>query len=227
MRKWLSVVSLIILAAGSVGCASRGFVRTQIKGVNDKVETMSQSLEQTQERTRKNEEAISAVEQKTLAAQGTANQARQDASAADAKARAAGSKAETAEAKADELDKLAKRLVYSVVLSEDQGQFSLGKATLPDTAKTRIDELVTQLQAEPKGVYFEVEGYTDSTGDAAFNERIGLERAEAVKRYLFEQHNVPLHKINVISYGEKNPVAPNNTRQGRAQNRRVVIRVVA
>jgi hypothetical protein len=48
-----------------------------------------------------------------------------------------------------------------------------------------------------------------------------MERAEAVKRYLYEQHQVPLHKINVISYGEDKPVAPNNTQDGRAQNRRV------
>ena len=56
---------------------------------------------------------------------------------------------------------------------------------------------------------------------------LGLNRAEAVKRYLHEQHQLPLHKINVISYGEDKPVAPNNTRDGRAQNRRVVIRVLS
>ena len=59
------------------------------------------------------------------------------------------------------------------------------------------------------------------------NKRLGLERAENVKRYLYEQHQVPLHKINVISYGEEKPIAPNKTRDGRAQNRRVVIRVLA
>ena len=51
-------------------------------------------------------------------------------------------------------------------------------------------------------------------------------RAEAVKRYLYEKHQVPLHKINVISYGEDKPVSPNKTRAGRAQNRRVVIKVL-
>jgi outer membrane protein OmpA-like peptidoglycan-associated protein len=55
---------------------------------------------------------------------------------------------------------------------------------------------------------------------------LGLERAENVKRYIYEQHQVPLHRINVISYGEEKPVAPNNTRDGRAQNRRVVIKVL-
>ena len=60
-----------------------------------------------------------------------------------------------------------------------------------------------------------------------YNEQLGLMRAEAVKRYLYEKHQVPLHKINVISYGEGKPVAPNKTRDGRAQNRRVVIKVLA
>ena len=56
---------------------------------------------------------------------------------------------------------------------------------------------------------------------------LGEERAEQVKRYLYEAHQVPLHKMNVISYGEEKPVSPNNTKAGRAQNRRVVIRVLA
>ena len=83
------------------------------------------------------------------------------------------------------------------------------------------------MKADPKGAYFEIEGHTDNIGDKKVNERVGFERAEAVKRYLYEQHHVPLHKINVISYGEDHPIAPNKTKAGRAQNRRVVIKVLA
>ena len=83
-----------------------------------------------------------------------------------------------------------------------------------------------QLTADPKNVYLEIEGHTDSVGSPTLNERLGLERAEAVKRYLYEQHSIPLHKMNVISFGETKPVAPNGTRDGRAQNRRVVIKVL-
>ena len=72
-----------------------------------------------------------------------------------------------------------------------------------------------------------VEGHTDNVGDKAFNEKLGLARAEAVKRYLYQQHQVPLHKINTVSYGETRPVAPNTTKAGRAKNRRIVVRVVA
>ena len=86
--------------------------------------------------------------------------------------------------------------------------------------------MIKQIKADPKGAYFEIEGHTDNVGDAKTNERIGLERAESVNRYLYEQHQVPLHKMNVISYGEDKPIAPNKTRDGRAQNRRVVIKVL-
>ena len=57
--------------------------------------------------------------------------------------------------------------------------------------------------------------------------RLGLERAEAVKRYVYENHKIPLHRVSVISFGEEKPVASNKTKEGRAQNRRVVIRVLA
>ena len=129
--------------------------------------------------------------------------------------------------KAEAVDKATKRLVYEVVLSEDEGNFKFGKTDLPDEAKAKLDQMVTALKADPKGAYFEIEGHTDNVGDPKTNERIGLERAESVKRYLYEQHQIPLHKMNVISYGEEKPIAPNKTRDGRAQNRRVVIKVLA
>ena len=117
--------------------------------------------------------------------------------------------------------------MFEVVLSEDQGNFKFNKAELPDEAKARLDQLITDLKADPKGAYFEIEGHTDNVGEAIVNQKIGIERAEAVKRYLYEQHQIPLHKINVISYGEDKPVAPNKTKDGRAQNRRVVVKVLA
>ncbi|NOT46107.1 MAG: OmpA family protein, partial [Acidobacteria bacterium] len=120
-----------------------------------------------------------------------------------------------------------RRLIYEVTLTADQGNFSFGAAALPDSARASLDEMINRLKADPQGVFIEIEGHTDNTGPNELNEQLGLERAESVKRYLYEQHQVPLHKINVISYGEEKPVAPNNTREGRAQNRRVVVRVLS
>jgi peptidoglycan-associated lipoprotein len=228
MLKGLSAVTVAVLvAAGSTACATKGFVRTGVKGVNDKVDSLGRSVEETQERTRRNEGAIGDVDKKAQDAQGSADQARQAASVADTEARAARARANEVGSKADDLDKASKRIVYTVVLSDDEGQFKFGKTDLPDEAKAKLDELVTKLKADPNGAYFEIEGHTDAIGPKTLNERVGLDRAEAVKRYLFEQHQIPLHRMNVISYGMEKPVASNKTREGRAMNRRVVIRVLA
>jgi outer membrane protein OmpA-like peptidoglycan-associated protein len=228
MRKSLIVVSMLAFAAaGSSACATKGYVRNQVGQVSSKVDTLSQALEQTQERTRQNETRIGEVDTKAGAAQSTADKAGTAAGAADTKAIAATDAARSAMTKAEEVDKAAKRIIFEVVLSEDQGNFKFAAAELPDTSKTRIDEVVTQLKADPKGAYFEIEGHTDNVGGAEYNERLGMERAEAVKRYLYETHQIPLHRMNVISYGESKPAADNKTREGRAQNRRVVIRILA
>jgi len=227
MRKSLIVVSVLAFAAaGSSACATKGFVRQQVGQVSSKVDTLSASLEETQERTRQNETRIGEVDTKAGAAQSAADQAGSAAGAADSKAATAGTAAQSAMARAEEVDKSVKRIIYEVTLSEDQGNFRFGTAALPDEAKARIDQVVSQLKADPKGAYFEIEGHTDNVGDKMYNERLGMERADAVKRYLYEQHQIPLHRMNVISYGEDKPATDNKTRDGRAQNRRVVIRVL-
>jgi outer membrane protein OmpA-like peptidoglycan-associated protein len=212
MKKLVLAVPIVVLALGSTACATKKFVRGSVGEVNDKVEGLSRSVEENQERTRANEGRISEVDQRAQAAQARADEAR--------------SAAEAVNARAETIEKASKRLVYEVVLSEDKGNFKFGKAVMPDEAKGELDQLVQQLKAEPNGAFIEIEGHTDNAGTAEYNYQLGLERAENVKRYLYEQHQVPLHKINVISYGEDKPIAPNKTKDGRAQNRRVVIKVL-
>jgi outer membrane protein OmpA-like peptidoglycan-associated protein len=209
---------------GSAACATKKYVRTSVGEVNEKVDSQGRAIEETQERTRKNEGRISEVDSKAQAAAQSAQAANDAAAAAHSAANAASA---DANGKFDAIDKSNKRLVYEVVLSEDQGNFKFGKTTLPDEAKAKIDEMVAQMKQDPKNIYLEIEGHTDNVGDKATNEKIGLARADAVKRYLYEQYQIPLHKMNVISYGESKPVAPNKTKADRAQNRRVVIRVLA
>jgi outer membrane protein OmpA-like peptidoglycan-associated protein len=221
MKKLLLALPIVALAlGGSSACATKKFVRTRVGEVNDKVETLSKSVEDNQERTRKNEQAIADTNVKV-------GQVDQKADAAGRSAADARTAAGAAAAKAEAVDRASKRLIYEVTLSEDQGGFKFGKALLPDEAKARIDEIVAQLKANPNGAYIEVAGYTDSRGSKDFNQRLGLERAESVRRYLYEKYQIPLHKMNVISYGAEDPVAPNETRDGRAKNRRVVIRVLS
>jgi peptidoglycan-associated lipoprotein len=226
-NSWL-VVGMCALALGAApACATKKYVRTSVGEVNEKVGTLSKSLEETQERVRQNEAKIGEVDQRAAAANQAAGAAQQSANSANTAATAAADIGRKADARTASLETESRKLIFETVLSEDQGQFKLGKAELPDDAKAAIDQMVSQLKADAKNVFVEIEGHTDSSGDAKYNEMLGAQRAEAVKLYLYEQHQVPLHKINVISYGEQKPVAPNNTRDGRAQNRRVVIKVLA
>ena len=228
MRKLLVAIPIAVVAiGGSTACATKKFVKTSVSDVNDKVDSLGKSVEETQERTRRNEGRISEVDQKAQGAAQAAQQANAAAASASNAANAAGSKAAAAGARVDAIDTASKRLVYELVLSEDQGNFTFGKTTLPDEAKQKIDQIVAQLKQDPKNVYVEIEGHTDNVGPKAVNEKIGLERAQAAQRYLYEQYQIPLHKMNVISYGQDKPVAPNTTKAGRAQNRRVVIKVLA
>ena len=216
----------VIVAAMSVApaCATKKFVRTSVGEVNEKVGTMGKSLEETQERVRAVEGRVTETDAKAVAAGESATRANSAAAEAANRATEVG---RTAEARAVSIEGEMRKLIFETVLSEDRGQFKLGKYELPADATTAIDTMVNQLKTDTKAVWVEIEGHTDSTGDKAYNERLGQARAEAVKRYLYEKHQVPLHKINVISYGEEKPVAPNNTKDGRAQNRRVVIKVLA
>jgi peptidoglycan-associated lipoprotein len=225
VRKFIIALPIVAMAiGGTTACASKKFVRTSVSDVNDKVDSLGRSVEETQERTRTNEGKIADVDQR---AQAAAQQAKADAAQASTAASAANSAANVAGTKADAVDKASKRLVYEVVLNEDEGNFKFGKTDLPDEAKAKLDGIIENLKADPKGAYFEIEGHTDNVGGKEVNEKVGMARAEAVKKYLYEQHQIPLFKMNVISYGEDKPVAPNNTKEGRAQNRRVVIRILA
>jgi peptidoglycan-associated lipoprotein len=215
---------LALTVAVAPACATKKFVRTEVGNVNGKVDTLAGTVEETQERTRKNEERIGSVDQKAEAAGRSATEAR---AAADAAAGAAKEVDSRLGGRINGVEAASRKLVFEVTLSEDQGNFKFGKSELPDAAKARIDEVIKQVKADPKNIFIEVEGHTDNVGTPQVNERIGMERAEAVKRYLYEQHQIPLHKINVISYGEEKPVAPNTTRDGRAQNRRVVMKILS
>ena len=221
MKRALIALTVSALAiTGTSACATKKFVNNRVGEVDGKVTTLSGDLEKSQQR-------INEVDAKAGAAGDAAKAADARAAAAGEAAGAARSAVDAVGNKVETLDKNGRRLVYEVVLSEAKGGFKFGKTDLPDEAKAALDKVITDLQADPKGVFFEIEGHTDSVGNPRYNEQLGMKRAEAVKRYLYETHQVPLHKINVISYGEDKPVSDNKTRTGRAENRRIVVRMLS
>ena len=114
---------------------------------------------------------------------------------------------------------------FTLVLEGKSG-FKFRSAMLSDDAKAKIDEMFTGDKVDLNHAHFEIEGYTDNLGSKEVNEQYGRARANAVKQYLGECYEIPAGWIKVVSYGMEKPVADNSTPEGRARNRRVVIKVV-
>lgn len=115
----------------------------------------------------------------------------------------------------------------SPVVSDVVLHFDFGKSQLTDEARARLASAVAMLKGNSQGLSVALEGHADWTGPEAYNERLGMARAETVRQYLAEQLQVPAATLRVVSYGETNPAAPNTTQEGRARNRRVLIKVGA
>jgi outer membrane protein OmpA-like peptidoglycan-associated protein len=104
--------------------------------------------------------------------------------------------------------------------------FRVNSAVLSDEAKAALDEIATQAKNE-KGYLIQVTGFASADGPEAKNRVLSERRAEAVKRYMAENHDIPLHRIiTPFGFGEAKPVADNTTRDGRKQNRRVEVAIL-
>jgi peptidoglycan-associated lipoprotein len=118
------------------------------------------------------------------------------------------------------------RVVFEEAFSEDRVRFNIASARLSDEARAALDEFASRVKALDRAVWIEIQGHTDSTGSESYNLELGQNRAESVRTYLSQQHAIPLARMSTISYGESAPVASNSTREGRRQNRRVVLVVL-
>jgi outer membrane protein OmpA-like peptidoglycan-associated protein len=205
-----SFLALPIAAVLATGCATHTYVNREVGEINKKVDNLTTEVEQTQQRLQRDETRIDDVNQQSQAgiteAKGSAQQAMTKADAAEKAARG--------------------KIIYTVTLSNDKVTFPIDHAEVSDQAKKVIDDALGDYMAQNRGVYFEIEGHTDSTGPDAYNMQLGEERAVAVRNYLHDSHGVALNRMQVISYGKTKPVVDNNTPQDRAQNRRVVIKVL-
>ncbi|MDA8021313.1 MAG: OmpA family protein [Thermoanaerobaculia bacterium] len=202
----LAPAALALVVLPTVGCATRGFVRGEVEPAYARTKENEAAIERTQTR-------VSATEKKNAEQDEQLSGLSKTAREALERAEAAGKLAEG-------------KLLYEAVLTDDDVKFGFDKAELNESARTALDELGQRLVAEDKGVYLEIQGHTDATGDAQYNLKLGEERAENVRRYLNREHKIPLHRIATVSYGETAPVADNATREGRSANRRVVVVVL-
>ncbi len=209
MTKLTNASALALVLAGGLfasGCATKKYVQTEDAKVTDRVNGVQGQVEEVQSQVKQHDSRLGAHDQQIGEASRTAQEALQ---------------------RAQEAGKLAEgKLLYETVLTDDRVHFGFNKHELSAEAKAALDEFATKLKEDGKGVYIEVQGHTDSVGSDDYNEKLGQDRAQAVRNYLARQHQLPLHRMNVISYGELAPIADNKAADGRSQNRRVALVVL-
>ena len=211
-RNSVPVWTMALLAVTLVtsGCATKKFVQESVSASEGRVE---EHISQVEGQVEANQTRLDEQEKQIKAnAEAVAN-ASKSAQDAYQRAQAAGELAEG-------------KFVYETSLSDKQVAFGFDKAGLSDDAKAALDGFAERVKADNKNVYIEVQGHTDSVGSEGYNLKLGQKRAEEVRDYLIRQHHFPMHRIAAISYGESEPVADNSNREGRAQNRRVVLVVL-
>jgi len=194
-------LALALATVATTGCATKKYVQTENKAIHTRIDEVQGEVEKAQTRLDTQDKRVDDVQTQVTQVSQTAQDALQ---------------------RAEEAGKLAQgKLLYETVLTDDKVRFGFNHHELSPPARTALDEFAGKLKTENKAVYVEIQGHTDNVGAKDYNERLGLERAEAVRRYLNQQHGFPLHRINVISYGATASIDTNKTREGRAHNRRV------
>ena len=205
-------LGLVALMAFLPGCATKQYVDDAVTGQDSKIQSVESGVEENQARIREVDGKVDAADAKAVAAQGTGDEALEVGAAAAAAA--------------EEAKNMARgKLVYELTVTDDSGDFTVNKWVLPDSAMQSLDELARRVLSMDQRTYLEIEGHTDSSGTDKWNEELGWRRAEAARRYLAER-GIPLYAMSVISMSSSKPVADNSSREGRSQNRRVVVRVL-
>jgi len=128
--------------------------------------------------------------------------------------------------RAEEADKLAQgKFLFETTISDDSVFFAFAKNKLANAARKALDVFAKEVKAENKDVYIEIQGHTDSIGPEDYNLYLGFKRAENVMKYLHLNHNVPMHRMNIFSYGESRPI-DDDIVEDSAKNRRVTLVVM-
>ena len=205
------------------GCATKKHVRQTVGPVEARVSQAERRNVEQQAAIGELGNSVSRADEKAMDAERKAREAGQAAQTAHNRADTAHSLAESTRARLTELSENIDN--YKMVTAENI-LFKVNRHELTKEAQDQLDTAVAQLQGS-KNFILEIQGFTDATGSATHNLELSRKRADSVVRYLTVKHNVPLRKINVLGVGEDDPTADNKSKEGRAQARRVEMRVYA
>jgi OOP family OmpA-OmpF porin len=223
MRRFgFALTAAALMVFGVSGCATKKYVRNQTAPLVEHTGQLDQKTEA-------NNRAIQDVDQRAQSgiskAQQAADQATQNAQNASQQANQADTAANDVAHRADSLDQAVKDLDNYKQVADVSVTFGFDKSILTASEKQKLDGFANQLNAA-KSYILEVTGGTDTTGPAQYNYQLSNRRADAVVQYLAAKYNIPPHRFYLIGVGKDQQVAPDNTRAGRAQNRRVEVQLL-
>lgn len=161
------------------------------------------------------------------------DQLRDQAAAIDGKVAAQTGQIAQAQSTAEDAVKIARdsrlvsgKVIDSLVLNEGMIMYGYEHPELMASGREALDKLIAGVRPQMPHVFIEIIGFSDDLSLGSQNRRIALERAEAVRRYLHEVGDIPLHRMSAISYGDLKPLSSDPTYEGRRQNRRVMVQVL-
>ena len=222
MTRTSLTIFLAVSMAATVGCTSKNYVKQQTTPLINKTNELD-------DLTAKNSKDIKDVDARAQAGIQAVNVKTADV---EQKAQAAGQSAASAQQMADAANGRVGVLTNTVAnldnyrpVAETSVKFGFNRDNLTPKAKEALDQLAGTISST-KGYIIALEGSTDSVGSADYNYDLSQRRANAVIQYLAAKYNVPAHKIYVIGLGKDKPVETNKTSAGRADNRRVDVRLM-
>jgi len=220
-RTSLTIVLAACIAA-TFGCTSKNYVKQQTTPLINKTNELD-------DMTAKNSKDIKDVDARAQAGIQAVNAKTAEA---DQKAQAANQNASSAQQVADAANNRVGMLTETVAnldnyrpVAETSVKFGFNKDTLTPKAKEALDQLAGTI-ATTRGYIIALEGSTDSVGSSEYNYDLSQRRANSVIQYLASKYSVPAHKIYVIGLGKDKPLETNKTSEGRADNRRVDVRLM-
>ena len=186
--------------------------------------TVDQKIADAQSRTDKKIESVETQVETLQQGQSTLQQQQQ---ATNVRLDQLSQEASDALKRAQEAGVLAKgKVVFEQTFSEDRVRFKTGSYDLSPQSRTALDDFGGKLKALNEQYFVEIQGHTDDVGGSRYNDNLGQQRADSVRRYLGRQQHIPLNRMSTISYGDTLPSDTNKTKAGRAKNRRVVVVVL-
>ena len=208
--------------AATFGCTSKNYVKQQttplINKTNELDDMTAKNSKDIKDVDARAQAGIQAVNAKTAEVEQKAQTANQNATTAQQVADAANTRVGVLTNTVANLDN------YRPV-AETSVKFGFNKDNLTEKSKEALDQLAGTISST-KGYIITLEGSTDSVGSPEYNYDLSQRRANSVIQYLASKYSVPAHKIYVIGLGKDKPLETNKTREGRADNRRVDVRLM-